>query len=136
MVSTSATFASTVTYVTGLTGTSQALPSRSGITTYYWQVFDVATGGTTGPGGTSDWADAWTFTTASPPREYRHSHLRHPARQPGDIRIDPELVIERRRAVDFLPGSSVVDQRQLRFNGIGRDRDNRDLAGAAHYSRQ
>ena len=63
MVSTSATFASTVTYLTGLTGTSQALPSLQSITTYYWQVFDVATGGTTGPGGTSAWAAAWSFTT-------------------------------------------------------------------------
>ena len=60
-VSTGSGFSSTVYSGSGLTATSQVLPTLVGGTTYYWDVSAM------GPGGTTSATSAWSFTTAPIP---------------------------------------------------------------------
>jgi len=60
-VGTSTTFSTTVLSMSGLTVTSEALPTLASNATYYWNVT------ATGPGGTSSASSLWSFTTAVAP---------------------------------------------------------------------
>ena len=57
-VSTDASFASTVTFQSGLTATSLALNGLSNYCIYYWHARTV------NAGGNSSWSSVWSFTTA------------------------------------------------------------------------
>jgi hypothetical protein len=58
-VSTSSSFATTVTSQTALTVTSASITGLANNTIYYWRA------GAKGAGGTSGWASAWSFSTSS-----------------------------------------------------------------------
>jgi hypothetical protein len=60
-VSTSPTFATTVSSQTGITSTSASLSGLGNNGTYYWDA------SATNAGGTSAWSEAWSFTTAAAP---------------------------------------------------------------------
>ena len=57
MVSTSASFATTISSQTGLTGLTAVLSGLANLTTYYWEV------NATNVGGNSAWSSIWSFTT-------------------------------------------------------------------------
>ncbi|MFM1795176.1 MAG: hypothetical protein RL642_1561 [Bacteroidota bacterium] len=83
--STSSTFASNVTSITGITATSRAISGLANSTTYYWRV------SSTNSTGTSAWSAQRSFTTAAPLAVPTAPTLRSPAANATNVSRTPAL---------------------------------------------